>query len=99
MREIEVIAHYQAPESKSFDVISEGGSKMIQSKVFSKLLESRAGSRPGRESAPDRINHRQLYVYIARFAPQSLWRMLSLGGGTAARQQVSLSRRNLRECR
>ena len=38
--QIEVIAHYQAPESKSFDVISAGGSKMIQCKVFSKLLES-----------------------------------------------------------
>lgn len=38
--QIEVVSHYQAPESKSFDVISEGGSKMLQSKVFSKLLES-----------------------------------------------------------
>jgi hypothetical protein len=38
--EIEVIAHYQAPASKSFDVISEGGSKAIQCKVFSRLLES-----------------------------------------------------------
>jgi hypothetical protein len=37
---LEVIAHYQAPESKSFDVIFESGSKMMQDKVFSKLLES-----------------------------------------------------------
>jgi hypothetical protein len=37
---IEVLAHYVAPESKSFEVISERGSKLIQSKVFAKLLES-----------------------------------------------------------
>lgn len=37
--EIEVVSHYQAPGSKRFDVISETGSKMIQSKVFDKLLE------------------------------------------------------------
>ena len=38
--EIEVAAHYQAPESKSFDVVSESGSKMLQSKVLLRLLES-----------------------------------------------------------
>lgn len=38
--EIEVIAHYSAPESKSFDVISESGSKVMQSKVFTKLMET-----------------------------------------------------------
>ncbi|HVJ04126.1 MAG TPA: hypothetical protein VM578_00490 [Candidatus Saccharimonadales bacterium] len=37
---IEVLARYQAPDSKSFEVVSEDGSKMIQSKVFTKLLES-----------------------------------------------------------
>jgi len=36
----EVIAHYTAPAGKSFDVISGRGSKMIQTKVFAKLLES-----------------------------------------------------------
>jgi hypothetical protein len=36
---MEVAAHYAAPASKSFDVISTSGSKMIQSKVFMKLLE------------------------------------------------------------
>jgi len=36
---MEVIAHYEAPSNKSFDVISGSGSKSIQSKVFSKLLE------------------------------------------------------------
>jgi len=35
----EVVVHYTAPESKSFDVISWRGSKVIQSKVFAKLLE------------------------------------------------------------
>jgi hypothetical protein len=34
------VAHYQAPESKSFNVISRGGSKVLQSKVLEKLLES-----------------------------------------------------------
>jgi hypothetical protein len=38
--EIEVAAHYQAPESKSFDVVSESGSKLLQSKVLLRLLES-----------------------------------------------------------
>jgi hypothetical protein len=38
--EMEVVAHYQAPENKSFDVVSESGSKMLQSKVLRKLLES-----------------------------------------------------------
>jgi hypothetical protein len=38
--EMEVVAHYQAPESKSFDVISETGSKLLQNKVLRKLLES-----------------------------------------------------------
>lgn len=37
---MEVVAHYTAPESKSFDVISGSGSKVIQTKVFLKLLES-----------------------------------------------------------
>jgi hypothetical protein len=37
--EIEVVAHYEAPGSKRFDVISASGSKMIQSKVFARLLE------------------------------------------------------------
>lgn len=38
--EMEVVAHYQAPESKSFDVLSENGSKMLQGKVLRKLLET-----------------------------------------------------------
>lgn len=38
--DMEVVAHYQAPQSKSFDVISGNGPKMLQSKVFSRLLES-----------------------------------------------------------
>jgi hypothetical protein len=37
---LEVLAHYQAPESKSFQVISQSGSKLLQSKVLMKLLES-----------------------------------------------------------
>jgi hypothetical protein len=37
---MEVMAHYKAPASKSFDVISSSGSKMIQQRVFAKLLES-----------------------------------------------------------
>ncbi len=37
--EMQVVAHYQAPESKSFDVVSGSGSKLMQTKVFSKLLE------------------------------------------------------------
>jgi hypothetical protein len=37
---MEVVAHYEAPASKSFDVVSDSGSKIIQSKVFAKLLES-----------------------------------------------------------
>src|ERR1700687_6007304 len=37
---IEVVAHFQAPHSKSFEVVSVSGSKVLQSKVFSKLLES-----------------------------------------------------------
>jgi len=37
---IEVAVHYQAPESKSFDVVSASGSKWLQSKVLSRLLES-----------------------------------------------------------
>jgi hypothetical protein len=35
-----VIVHYTAPGNKSFEIISEGGSKMIRSNVFAKLLES-----------------------------------------------------------
>jgi hypothetical protein len=38
--EMEVVAHYDAPESKRFDVISASGSKIVQSKVFMKLLEA-----------------------------------------------------------
>ncbi len=38
--ELEVVAHYQAPESKTFNVISRSGSKVLQSKVLEKLLES-----------------------------------------------------------
>jgi hypothetical protein len=38
--QMEVLARYQAPEKKTFDVISESGSKMFQNKVFAKLLET-----------------------------------------------------------
>ncbi len=37
---LEVLARYEAPDRKSFEVVSEDGSKMLQSKVFTKLLES-----------------------------------------------------------
>ena len=37
--EMEVVAHYQAPEKKTFDVISESGPKLFQNKVFAKLME------------------------------------------------------------
>ncbi len=36
---LEVIAHFEAPERKTFSVVSESGSKMMQSKVLAKLLE------------------------------------------------------------
>jgi hypothetical protein len=58
---IEVIARYDAPNSKSFDVISETGSKMLQSKVFSKLLETErdaAQSENQRETALTPENYR-----------------------------------------
>ena len=38
--EMEVVAHYEAPESKNFDVVSQNGSKMLQNKVLLKLLET-----------------------------------------------------------
>ncbi len=38
--EMEVVAHFEAPQSKSFDVVSGSGSKLIQTRVFSKLLEA-----------------------------------------------------------
>lgn len=50
--EMEVVAHYEAPQSKSFDVVSGSGSKLIQTRVFAKLLEAE------RESA-DAQNQRQ----------------------------------------
>ncbi len=50
--EMEVMAHFQAPESKSFDVLSESGSKMLQSKVLKKLLE-------GEQEAAHADNQRQ----------------------------------------
>jgi hypothetical protein len=37
--EMEVVAHYEAPESKTFQVISSSGSKVVQTRVFMKLLE------------------------------------------------------------
>jgi hypothetical protein len=42
--EIQVVTHYEAPETKRFDVISGSGSEMIQSKVFAKLLEGESES-------------------------------------------------------
>lgn len=36
----EAIMHYTPPGNKTFQVVSASGSKMIQSKVFAKLLES-----------------------------------------------------------
>jgi len=38
--EIEVVARYEPPGNKSFEVVSSSGSRMIQTKVFSRLLES-----------------------------------------------------------
>jgi hypothetical protein len=38
--EMEVIAHYQAPAEKSFEVVSGNGSEVLQTKVLKKLLES-----------------------------------------------------------
>jgi len=37
---MEVVTHYQSPQNKTFDVVTQSGSKLIQSKVFAKLLES-----------------------------------------------------------
>jgi hypothetical protein len=37
---MEVISHYRAPASKRFDIVSDSGSKMLQSHVLKKLLES-----------------------------------------------------------
>jgi hypothetical protein len=53
--EMEVVAHYEAPQNKSFDVISGSGSKMMQNRVFAKLLEAE------REAA-DADNQRQTAV-------------------------------------
>jgi len=58
--EIEVTAHFQAPESKSFDVVSESGSKLLQSKVLSRLLESEreaARAQNQRETALTEANY------------------------------------------
>ncbi len=38
--ELQVLVHYEAPETKTFNVVSEDGSKLIQTRVFSKLLET-----------------------------------------------------------
>ena len=38
--EMEVVEHYEAPQSKSFDVVSENGSKMLENRVLRKLLET-----------------------------------------------------------
>jgi len=38
--DMEVIAHYESPESKSFQVVSGSGSEMLHDKVLKKLLES-----------------------------------------------------------
>jgi hypothetical protein len=40
--EMEVASHYQAPRTKSFDVVSDSGSKMLQNHVLKKLLTSEA---------------------------------------------------------
>ena len=37
--EMDVVAHYESPANKSFDVVSGSGSKWIQSKVLLRLLE------------------------------------------------------------
>ena len=58
--EMEVLAHYEAPESKSFDVVSESGSKMLHNKVLRKLLEAEreAASRESqRETALSAANY------------------------------------------
>jgi hypothetical protein len=72
--EIEVVAHYQAPESKSFDVVSESGSKLIQSKVFSRLLESE------REAA-NAENQRQSALTAENYSFTLLGTRPSLYGG------------------
>jgi hypothetical protein len=43
---MEVVAHFTAPGEKNFEVVSGSGSKMLQTKVLSKLLEGE------REAAP-----------------------------------------------
>ena len=53
--------HYSAPESKNFDVISEHGSKLIQSKVFAKLLE-------GEREASHMENQRQTALTPENYA-------------------------------
>lgn len=44
---LEVLAHYRAPESKSFDVVGESGSKMLQQRVLTKLLEGESEAAKG----------------------------------------------------
>jgi len=57
---IEVVAHYSAPDSKKFDVVSESGSHVLQTKVLLKLLESEreaAGGEGRRNSALTGANY------------------------------------------
>jgi hypothetical protein len=58
---LEVAVHYEAPENKSFDIISESGSTMLQGKVLAKLLKSE------REAARAE-NQRQTALTTANYA-------------------------------
>jgi hypothetical protein len=48
-----VMAHYSAPATKSFDIISQSGSKLIQKRVLMRLLE-------GEKDAANAVNQRQV---------------------------------------
>ncbi len=58
---LDVMAHYKAPESKSFDVVGESGSKMLQQRVLSKLLE---GEREAAKAETQRHNALSSENYI-----------------------------------
>ena len=53
-----VMAHYSAPATKSFDIISQSGSKLLLNRVLKRLLESEKDAAARCKSAQNSANAR-----------------------------------------
>jgi hypothetical protein len=67
--EMTVVATYNSPSSKEFKVVSQSGSKLIQDRVFKKLLESEQEAAQPAMSAQTQLNRNNYEFELVGYEP------------------------------